>query len=112
MSIPSSLTESATLEGCGWFSRIIRIDLPLIMPQIKYIFITSFIGSVQNFERIYMTTGGGPGNSTQTPSLQMFYQIFTYKNYGLASAMSFIIFGFLLVATIINLKMKTQNEMA
>lgn len=58
MNIPDSYYEAAELEGCGPWKRLFTIDIPLIRPQIKYVFITIFIASVQNFGRTYMVTSG------------------------------------------------------
>jgi ABC-type sugar transport system permease subunit len=108
MGIPSSIYEAAKIDGCGWIKRIIKLDLPLILPQIKYIFITSFIASIQNFDRIYITTQGE--YNTTTPALEMFFQLFKYNQYGIASAMSVFLFLFLAIATILNFRMRSDKS--
>lgn len=102
--INKEIYEAAKLDGCGWLRRIVKIDIPLIVPQIKYIFIQTFIGSVQNYTLILITTGGDYG--TNTPALMMYYATAVQKNYGVASAMGLILLLFLMVATIINFKMQ------
>jgi len=100
--------EAAKLDGCGWFKRIFKFDIPLILPQIKYIFITSFIASIQSFDRIYITTQGE--YNTGTPALEMFFQLFKYNQYGIASAMSVFLFLFLAIATVLNFRMKSNTS--
>lgn len=44
MNIPSSLIESSVLDGAGTFTRIFKIDLPMIVGQIRYFVIMGIIG--------------------------------------------------------------------
>ncbi len=105
MNIPKSYYEAAELEGIGIWRRFFTIDLPLIAPQLKYVIITSFIHSMQNFARTYMITGGNFG--TYTP-VHLMYQNMLEGNYGQASAYATIIFILLFFATFIN--MRTQKK--
>lgn len=102
--LPKEMFEAAKLDGCGWWKKVFSFDIPLIVPQIKYIFITTFIGSVQNYTLIYVTTGGDYG--TNTPALMMYKAITVQKNYGIASAMGLFLFIFLIGATAVNFKMQ------
>lgn len=104
--IPSSMYEAAKLDGCGWWKRIVSLDLPMILPQIKYIFITSFIASIQNYSTIYVVLGAdGP---IYTPALLMYREVMR-ANYGTASAMSVFLFLFLAVATYFNFRMQSDK---
>ncbi len=107
MNIPSSYFEAAELEGCGLFKRFFKIDIPLITAQIKYVFIMSFIASVQNFGRVYTLTGGAYG--TDIPINRM-YSYLLAQDYGLAAAYATILFLFLLIATVFNLRMQTVER--
>ena len=81
------------------------------MPQIKYIFVTSFIASVQNYTSIFViygTTGGNKGE-IKTPALLMYREIIN-ANYGVASVMGVTVFLFLSVATFINFRMQSDNS--
>ena len=100
--------EAAKLDGCTWIKKIVHLDLPMIVPQIKYVFITSFIASIQDYGRIYVTTKGD--FNTATPSLLMYLSITKDKNYGVASAMSLFLFAFLIIATVINFRMQSKSE--
>lgn len=109
--INSSYFEAAKLDGCTWIKRIIKIDLPLILPQIKYIFVTSFIASVQNYTNIFViygTTGGNSG-AIKTPALLMYREIIN-ANYGVASVMGVTVFLFLSIATFLNFRMQSDNS--
>ena len=107
MNISESYYEAAELEGIGIWKRFFSIDIPLIFPQIKYIFITNFIHSVQNFTRIDSVTGGALG--TMTPITTIYDKINDSQNYGQASAYATLMFVFLFFATVINLRKKKQE---
>lgn len=110
MNIPESYHEAAELEGIGIFGRLFKIDIPLIAPQIKYIFVTMFIHSVQNFARTYTTVGDNMSINTDviTPVHYMYRNVVS-GNYGIASAYATIIFVFLFIATYINFRKKKED---
>ena len=106
--VPQSFYDAAKLDGCTWGKRLLFIDLPLISPQLKYIFVITFIGSIQDFQRIYLTTEGAAG--TYVPMLEMYYNLTRFDNLGMAAAMGLILFLILMIATLINLKLKTVDS--
>ena len=106
MNISKSYYEAAELEGIGIWRRFFSIDLPLIFPQLKYVFITSFIASLQNFQRTYMVTGGSFG--TKTP-IHMMYQNMVNGEYGQASAFATVIFILLFGATYLNMRKQKES---
>ena len=108
MNIPHEYHEAGWLEGLGVVKRFFLIDIPLIVPQIKYIFIMTFINSVQNYARTYILGSAG----TITP-VESMYRIMTgaQADYGMASAYATIIFIFLFVAVAANFKMQKKDTM-
>ena len=108
MNIPHEYHEAGWLEGLGVVKRFFLIDIPLIVPQIKYIFIMTFIASVQNYARTYILGSAG----TITP-VESMYRIMTgtQADYGMASAYATIIFAFLFVAVAANFKMQKKDTM-
>ncbi len=63
--IPRELYEAAELDGAGWFARLTRITIPLVMPVVTIVMIVSIIGTFGDIQIVYALTGGGPLNSTQ-----------------------------------------------
>lgn len=98
MNIPSSYYEAAELDGITVTKRLFKIDIPLIAAQTKYVFITTFINSVQNYSRTYML-----GSDARTP-VHNLYERMQAGNYGEASAYAVLIFLFLLVVMIVNFR--------
>ena len=108
MNIPPSFYEAAELEGCGVWKRFFTIDIPLIMSQIKYVIVCTFIASLQNFARTYMVNKNAT-NGTITPIHEMYRQMLA-DDYGYSAAYATVIFVFLLFATIINMKMQFKKS--
>lgn len=111
--ISTSLFEAADLDGCGWARRLATIDIPLIFAQLKYIFITSFISSVQDYGRLFITNQE-VHHGLKIPALIIYEFLYNggEPNYGLSSAMSLFIFAFLLVATILNFRKNKEDAAA
>lgn len=110
MNIPSSYYEAAELDGITVWKRFIKIDIPLCLPQIKYILIMTIIGSIQNFSRIYITMGR-TNNVISTPIVEMYMLMNgSERNYGLASAYATILFVILFGLTYISLKDRIKQK--
>ena len=107
MNIPEEYHEAGRLEGLGIVKRFLLIDVPLIMPQIKYIFIMTFISSVQNYARTYILASTG----TTTPVESMYTTMMIHGDYGKASAYATLIFLFLFAAVATNFKMQKKETM-
>lgn len=107
MNIPGEYHEAGRLEGLGIVKRFFLIDIPLIMPQIKYIFIMTFITSVQNYARTYILASTG----TTTPVETMYTTMMIHGDYGKASAYATLIFIFLFIAVAANFKMQKKETM-
>ncbi len=71
--LPRELLEAAELDGAGRMQRFFLIILPLLRPLTAIVFVLSVTYTVKVFDLIFVLTGGGPANATQTLA------IFSYK---------------------------------
>ncbi len=111
MGIPPSYREAAKLDGCSWLRTVFTIDLPLIRPQLKYVFITTFIASLQDFGRVYVMIGATPTEETVVPALQMYLTLVKGDAYGKASAMGLILFIVIFsISLVLNRKSKKDVD--
>ena len=62
MNIPADLYESAKIDGAGVWKQYTKITLPYMLFVTGPYLLTSFIGNMNNFNVIYLLTGGGPSN--------------------------------------------------
>lgn len=106
--INSSIFEAAKLDGCPWWKRVLTMDIPLILSQFKYVLITTFIASVQNYGTLYILYGTGAGDTLRTPALMMYSEIMA-GNYNLASVMGVFLFLFLAVVTVLNFRSQREQ---
>ena len=109
INIPEDLFEAAKVDGSNPFWNFFHIHLPLISPQIKMLVITTFISSVQDYGGIYLLTAGGPGTATYVPGLELYYAATKFGQYGYACAMGLVMFVVILIGSMLNLRMRTQE---
>jgi len=86
--IPLELYEAAELDGFSVFNRILYITLPSISARIRILVVLQIIFVSQVFTEPFILTGGGPGNSTRSPVLEIYDTAFTRWDFGLASTWS------------------------
>lgn len=101
-SIPEELVEAARVDGGGALQIFRRVTLPLLLVVTSPLLIASFAFNFNNFNNIYLLTGGGPTQPDQPIAGSTDILIsYTYKlalaagkggDYALASAVSIIIF--------------------
>ena len=101
-SIPSELVEAAKVDGGGAWQVFRKVTFPLLLISVAPLMIASFAFNFNNFNNIYLLTGGGPsiGNSPIAGATDILIS-YTYKiafaagkgqDYGLASAIAILIF--------------------
>jgi multiple sugar transport system permease protein len=106
-SIPNELYEAARIDGASGWQLFRRITIPMLSPTTFFVMIISIIGSFQAFNHIYvMTTAsagqvGGPLGTTTTLTIYMFRQFWDRQNMGYGSSLAFVLFGIILVLTIL-----------
>jgi multiple sugar transport system permease protein len=99
--VPPQLYEAAEIDGATIWQRVRHITIPHIMPLLLIILILQIIGSAQVFIEPLIMTGGGPDNATLTVLYHIYNTAFQYFNFGLAAAMSLILFMVLVSFTVV-----------
>ena len=111
IAISDEIIDSSRVDGASTWRRFWSIDLPLLMGQVKLLLILNFINAVQTFEMVFLTTGGGPGASTYTPALELYYMAMRMDRFGVASAIGMVLFVIILAGTIANMRfMRSSTE--
>jgi len=93
MGIDESILEAAQIDGANSWKTFLHVTLPSIKPILVYVFLTSLIGGVQMFDvpQILTNGSGGPNRTSATMIMYLNKHLFS-KNYGLAGALSVILF--------------------
>jgi len=102
--IPEHYYEAALIDGASVWQRFRYITFPLLLPTTFFVLVTSVIGSFQVFTSVYVMTGGGPARSTDVVVYHIYQSAWEYLRMGEASAMSWILFLIILVATYLQFK--------
>ncbi len=102
--IPQYYYEAATLDGAGAIGRFRNVTLPLLTPTIFFTLITGLIGSLQVFTQAFVMTGGGPNDATRFFVFHLYQNAFDAVRMGYASALGWVLFGIVLVFTLIQVK--------
>lgn len=98
--ISNDIYEASAIDGATKTQQLFHIVLPLLKPTTWLVLLLQMIGCFKVFGQIYMITGGGPASSTR-PLIQYIYEnAFEKNNMGYAAAMSYVLFGILLVLSL------------
>lgn len=99
--ISPSLYESAEIDGASKRQKFFNITLPQIVPSLGFCILTNLIGSMQVFDQVYVSTGGGPQFKTETAVQYIYSRGFTAPyELGYASALSSVLFVIIAVVAI------------
>ena len=103
-SIPRELYEAARVDGADNWIVFKNITVPLMIPVFILVSILTILGTMQIFDIIYATTGGGPGYHTEVPITRIYATMIGSSKFGYACAMG-VVFGLvLLVISMIQLR--------
>jgi raffinose/stachyose/melibiose transport system permease protein len=91
------LFESARIDGAGWLREFTAITVPMLRHEIGVCLTVTVIAALAAFDIVYVSTAGGPGNSTAVPGIQIYILAFTEQRIGLASALSVMLMALVLV---------------
>jgi multiple sugar transport system permease protein len=100
-SIPRELYEAARMDGAREWRIFWSIILPHLKPMMMFSMTLSVIGGLQLFEEPFILTGGKGGveQAGMTTAMYMYRTAFEFNDFGLASAMSWLLFLMIAVAT-------------
>ncbi|MGF6989735.1 multiple sugar transport system permease protein [Lachnospiraceae bacterium PM6-15] len=105
--IPGDLYESAAIDGSTATKSFLYITLPQLKPILISIAMLDFIWTLQSFNVVWMLTGGGPVNSTETLSIYIYKLAFQKVNYSMASTAATVL---LVVCVIIGIFYVRQQK--
>jgi ABC-type sugar transport system permease subunit len=108
--IPRELYESARIDGYGPVGAFLHITLPLLRPVIVVVLVLRTIEAFKVFDIIYVMTGGGPANGTQSIAFYTYQRAFSDEFFGYGSALAYLIVIFIMALAIVYIRLlRTQN---
>lgn len=96
-SIPHELYEAARVDGANTWTVFKNVTVPLMIPVFILVSILTILGTMQIFDIIIATTGGGPGYHTEVPITRIVAMMIGSSKFGYACAMG-VTFGLILLA--------------
>ncbi len=103
--ISNEYYEAARLDGAGTWALFRHITFPLLKPTTLFVVVISIINALRHFDAIWVMTGGGPGDATRVLSVLIYETGWVFLKMGRAAAMSIVLFAFVFVFTIIQLRL-------
>ncbi|MEY2881212.1 MAG: hypothetical protein RLZZ15_3592, partial [Verrucomicrobiota bacterium] len=99
--ISPEIYEAAELDGVGPVRKFFRIELPLILTQVRINLLLLIVGTLQGYGLLLLLLGesGGPGGRGLVPGLWMYNRAFVAGEFGYACAVGLVIFAFILALT-------------
>ena len=92
LNVPTEVLESAKIDGASHWQIFFKIIIPMIKSTILMNTTVTIIGAFMVFDEVYVMTGGGPGNATETLAVMMYETGFRKDNMGYASAIGVLLF--------------------
>lgn len=85
-SVPEDLYEATRIDGADSYSTFKLVVLPFLLPTLRVVALLMTIWSFRRFEIIWLLTGGGPVDATNTIVIDVYREAFNNSQLGLAAA--------------------------
>ena len=103
--IPVELYEAAQMDGASAWRRFWHITLPLLRPALLVALVLQTMWAFRIFDIVYALTQGGPANKTMVIAYWTYMQAFKFNHYGTGAALAYIVTIFLMVLSLIYIKL-------
>lgn len=108
--IPSTIIESARLDGASEWKLIRHIKIPMVRNLIEVAILLCFIGGIQVFDLVFVLTNGGPYETTQFPTTYLVRVVFRDQQMGYGSALAVILTIVVVLIGLIYNKLRTKDD--
>jgi raffinose/stachyose/melibiose transport system permease protein len=108
--LDQNLFEAAAIDGAGWWQMLRLILLPQLSGTHATLALTGCIGALKTFDIVYLTTGGGPGRSTEFITTYIYDQVVQQFNAGYSAALSIVLLVLALLLTAIQMRVYRFGE--
>lgn len=108
--IPTDLYDAARVDGAGPLREFFAVTLPGLRNEIVVALTLTVIFALRNFDLIWVSTGGGPGDATTVPSVLLYELGFESRRLGTGSAIGVLLTGLILVVAIVIVRLGERGE--
>jgi raffinose/stachyose/melibiose transport system permease protein len=108
--IPEDYYEAAELDGANKLQQLLYITLPSLRPELGVALITTIIAALRVFDLVYVTTRGGPGDSTLVTGFLIYRAAFQQNRIGYAAAIATVMTILIFAISLVVLRFQSQLE--
>ncbi|MEM4310918.1 MAG: sugar ABC transporter permease [Nitrososphaerales archaeon] len=101
ISIPTEIFEASVVDGASPLKKFLYITLPMIRPSLIVVFLLLSVWFANNFTIVFVTTGGGPANSSELLTTYLYKLAFAFFRLSYAATVSTINFLILLAFSLL-----------
>jgi len=107
--IPGTLYEAAEIDGANRWQSFWRITFPLLSPTTYFLSVLGVIGTFKAFNHVFVLRQSAALDTVDTLSMVIWDELFTRNRYDYAATLAFVLFGVILVLTLINNKVQGER---
>ena len=108
--IPLELYEASDLDGAGGFQQFLHITLPGLRSELGVAMITTIIAALRVFDLVYVTTRGGPGDSTIVTAFLIYRSAFQQNRIGYAAAVATVLSIIIFLISLLVVRFQSRVE--
>jgi multiple sugar transport system permease protein len=108
--VPHELTEAARVDGANKVQAFWAVTLPSISPTLLLLTVLAAIFSFKQFTLVYLLTGGGPGDVTDTLVIRIYQTAFRFHNFPYAATIGVASFFMVITIALIFLAVQRYQE--
>lgn len=108
--IPEDQYEAAELDGANGFNQFLYITIPNLKAELGVALVTTIIAAMRVFDLVYVTTRGGPGDSTLVTGFLVYRSAFQQNRIGFAAAVATVMTVIIFVISLSILRLQSRAE--
>ncbi len=108
--IPADFYEAAELDGANDLQQLAFITLPSLRPELAVALVTTIIAALRVFDLVYVTTRGGPGDSTLVTGFLVYRAAFQQNRIGYAAAIATVMTILIFTISLVILRFQSKSE--
>lgn len=108
--IDAGIFEAARIDGASTWKMTRHVVAPLLSGSHLVLIVLGFISALKMFDLVYLTTGGGPGTTTQVLTGYIYRQVIAQFHAGYGAALSVVLVAIALVFSILQVRLSTRES--
>lgn len=108
--LPQEPQEAAMVDGASSWQRFWHVTLPMLRPVIAVAALLRLVEAMRTFDPIFVITGGGPRESTETLNIYIYQLLFQYLRPGYAAAIAVLFVLLMLVSSLVVIRVSRKEK--